>query len=136
MTETADRHVDILLVEDNPGDARLAKEAFRDADLGATLHAVTDGEQALAFVYRRGEFTDAPRPDVVFLDWNLPEVHGERVLSEIKGDPALGDLQVVVLLGSEAEADVILPDEVEPDSFITKPVTAENYETAVRAVTA
>lgn len=134
MIAPIDQSADILLVEDNRGDARLAEEAFKDAQLSNTLHIVTDGKEALDFVYQRGEHTDAPRPSVIFLDWNLPKASGKEVLSEIKSDPSVGEIHVIVLLGSRAEEDIIKPNSYRPNAFIAKPVESADFVTAARSV--
>ena len=131
MTSSSGQPADILLVEDNPGDARLAEEAFKDAGLPNALHVVTDGEEALEFVYQRSEYAECPRPDVVFLDWNLPKVSGEEVLVEIKSNPNLVDIRVIALLGSHVEEDIVEPDSHQPDAFIAKPVEATDFRRAV-----
>lgn len=94
--------VNILLVEDNPGDVRLTKEAFKDGKICNTIHVATDGVEALDFCYQRGEFADAPRPDLVLLDFNLPRTDGDEVLAEIKDDPELKCIPVIVLTTSDS----------------------------------
>lgn len=126
------RPANLLLVEDNPGDVRLIKEAFADANLANTLHTVSDGEAALDFVYQRGEYTDAPQPDLVLLDWNLPRVEGEEVLTEIKNDSDLTHIPVVVLSGSEAQEDVIKSYSSQASAYITKPVEPDAFLDTVR----
>lgn len=120
----------ILLVEDNPGDVRLLREAFRDGQINNQLHTVTDGQAALNFIHRQDEYEDAPRPDTVLLDLNLPRVDGEDVLHEIKHHPELGDVPVIVLSGMDeslvesrdldhdADEDAIIEKPVEPDEFL------------------
>lgn len=127
------RPATLLLVEDNPGDARLVEEAFKDAHLTNTLHVVSDGEAALEFVYQRGEYADATRPDLVLLDWNLPRTSGEEVLTEIKNDTDLAHIPVVVLSGSEAQEDVIQSYAGQANAFITKPVEADAFIDTVRS---
>ena len=99
--------IEILLVEDNPGDARLAMEALKDSKLLNNIHHVVDGEQAIQFLRREGEYQDAPRPDIVLLDLNLPRKDGREVLADIKNDPKLQMIPVVVLTTSEAEQDIV-----------------------------
>jgi CheY-like chemotaxis protein len=119
--------VDILLVEDNPGDVRLTREAFSEIDLDEELHVVNDGEAALQFVHRRGEYADAPGPDLVLLDLNLPKVDGMEVLEEIKGDPDLRHIPVVVLTGSEAREDIAESYDRHTNAYLTKPIDPEEF---------
>lgn len=128
------RPADLLLVEDNPGDVRLVEEAFADASLTNTLHVVGDGEAALDFVHRRGEHADAPRPDLVLLDWGLPKVGGEEVLTEIKDDADLANIPVVVLSGSEAQEDVVRSYSEQANAYITKPVEPDTFIETVRSL--
>ena len=106
-TDSNARSIEILLVEDNPGDARLTIEAMRDAKLSNRLHIVEDGVEAMQFLRREGRFTDAPRPDLILLDLNLPKKDGREVLAEIKSEPLLKRIPVVVLTTSRAEEDVL-----------------------------
>lgn len=114
----------ILLVEDNPGDVRLIKEAFSDGHINNQLHTVTDGQQALDFIYRRGDSEEAPRPDIVLLDLRLPEVDSEDVLHEIKHHPDLEDVPVIILAGMDE--DIIesrdLDHDADEDAVIGKPI--------------
>lgn len=123
----------LLLVEDNPGDARLVKVAFKDANLVNTLYAVSDGEEALDFVYQQGEYADAPQPDLVLLDWDLPRVDGEEVLTEIKDDPDLTHIPVVVLSGSDAQEEVIKSYTCQANAYITKPVEPDKFIETIRS---
>jgi len=124
---------DVLLVEDNPGDVRLTQEAFGEGRVDSTLHVVTDGVEALDFLYRRGEHADAPRPDVVLLDLNLPRKNGGEVLSEINDDAGLSRVPVVILTSSEAEEDVVKSYERHASAYLTKPVDPEEFLEVVRA---
>ncbi|MFD6107524.1 response regulator, partial [Nocardia salmonicida] len=99
--------VDILLVEDDPGDELMTREAFEDNKIGNTLHVVRDGQEALDFIYRTGAHVDAPRPDLILLDLNLPKYDGRQVLEKIKADPELSHIPVVVLTTSAAEEDIL-----------------------------
>lgn len=119
--------IDILLVEDNPGDVRLTREAFTEISLEEELHVVNDGEEALEFVHRRGDHEDAPRPDLVLLDLNLPKVDGMEVLEEIKGDPELRRIPVVVLTGSEAQEDIVESYDRHTNAYLTKPIDPEEF---------
>jgi chemotaxis family two-component system response regulator Rcp1 len=128
------RPIEILLVEDNPADIRLTEEGLKEAKVTNRLHAVMDGNAALDFLYRRGEYRAAPRPDVVFLDLNLPGIDGHAVLKRIKGDLALRTIPVVVLTSSEAEADVVRSYEEHANCFIAKPLDFDGLLRVVRAV--
>ncbi|WP_435127245.1 response regulator [Halobaculum sp. D14] len=125
--------IDILLVEDNPGDVRLTKEAFADAKLANDLHVVTDGEAALEFLFQRGEHADAPRPNLTLLDLNLPKVDGLDVLEEMNDDPALQRIPVVVLTGSEAEEDIVQSYEHHSNAYLTKPIDPDEFVDLVRS---
>ncbi|SFF91769.1 Response regulator receiver domain-containing protein [Halopelagius inordinatus] len=114
--------VDVLLVEDNPGDVRLTREAFDDGKIDNTLHVATDGVEALDFLHRRGEYSDAPRPDVVLLDLNLPRKNGDEVLAEVKDDPDLRRIPVIVLTSSESDEDILHSYEHHANAYLTKPV--------------
>lgn len=119
--------VDILLVEDNPGDVRLTREAFNAGQIDTTLHVVTDGVEALEFLRQHGDYTDAPEPDVVLLDLNLPRKDGDEVLAEIRDDPALKRIPVIVLTSSSAEEDVRKSYELQANAFLTKPVDPAKF---------
>jgi len=115
------RPIEILLVEDNPGDARLTREAFSQGTVRTNMHHARDGEQAIAFVRRQGVYQDAPRPDLVILDLNLPRRGGREVLEDIKTDPALQQIPVIVLTSSQAQEDVLHSYRLHANCFITKP---------------
>jgi len=123
---------DILLVEDNPGDVRLTEEAFKEGQIKNTLHVVNDGVDALDFLRQRGEHADAPRPDIVLLDLNLPRKDGDEVLDEIRDDPELEAIPVVVLTSSEAQEDVVQSYELQANAFLTKPVDPSEFIEVVR----
>ncbi len=116
------RPIQILMVEDNPGDVRLTKEALKDAKVSNTLYVVEDGVAALDFLYRRGEYSDAPRPDLILLDLNLPKKNGREVLGEIKQDEQLKMIPVVILTTSQAEEDVVRAYRLHANCYIVKPV--------------
>ena len=118
--------VDILLVEDNPGDARLTREALAQSAMPSTLYDVRDGEQAMAFLRREGPYASAPRPRLVLLDLNLPRLDGREVLEDMKNDPALRHIPVVVLTSSEAEEDILNCYRLHANCFVTKPVDLED----------
>lgn len=119
--------IDILLVEDNPGDVRLTQEAFKDGMLRNNLHVAMDGEQAMDFLYRRGPFADAPRPDLILLDLNLPRMNGREVLTAIKQDADLKQIPVVVLTTSQDEADITESYRQFASSYIVKPVSMDKF---------
>ena len=124
---------EILLVEDNPGDVRLIEEALKGGKIANTVHPTTDGKEALDFLYQREEFSDSPRPDLILLDLDLPKVNGDEVLSEIKGSPELQDIPVVILTGSEAQADVVKSYELNANAYLVKPVQSEEFIELVRS---
>ena len=124
---------EVLLVEDNPGDVRLTQEAFKESCFDSTLHIATDGVEALDFLHRRGEFTAAPRPDIVLLDLNLPRKDGEEVLEEIRDDSNLQCLPVVILTSSEAEEDVVKSYELRANAYLTKPIDPETFIEVVQS---
>lgn len=134
MNAQGGRLVEILLVEDNPGDVRLTREAMREAKVANTLHSVADGVEALQFLRREGPFADAPRPDIILLDLNLPRKDGREVLSELKADPDLRMIPVVVLTTSRAEEDVIKSYQLYANCYISKPVDLEEFMAVVRAI--
>jgi two-component system, chemotaxis family, response regulator Rcp1 len=119
--------INILLVEDNPGDVRLTVEALKEGRVRNQLSVVSDGVEALAFLRNQGQYSDAPRPDLMLLDLNLPKKDGREVLAEIKADPALRRIPVVVLTTSEAEADVLKSYALHANCYITKPVDLEQF---------
>lgn len=126
--------VEILLVEDNPGDARLAREAWKDAKLLNRLNHVSDGEEALAFLRRQGKYADAPRPALILLDLNLPRKNGREVLSEIKADPELRRVPVVILTSSSAEEDILKTYDLHANCYVTKPVDLDQFSKVAKAI--
>ena len=128
------RPIDILMVEDNPGDVRLTVEALKEGKVRNNFHAVEDGMAALAFLRRQGPYTDAPRPDLILLDLNLPKMNGREVLAEIKEDPELRRIPVVVLTVSKAEQDIIKSYNLHANCYITKPVDFQQFLGVVKAV--
>jgi chemotaxis family two-component system response regulator Rcp1 len=128
------RPVEILLVEDNLGDARLTEEALKEGKVRNNLHHARDGVEAMAFLRREGQYKDAPRPDLVLLDLNLPRKDGREVLAEMKEHPDLRLIPVVVLTTSEAEQDVVRTYELRANCYITKPVDLEKFITIVRSI--
>ena len=125
--------IDILLVEDNPGDVRLTREAFREAHIGNTLHVVTDGAAALDFLRREGEYESAPRPKLVLLDLNLPKVDGLEVLDEVKDDPDLVTVPIIILTSSEAEEDIVRSYELHTNAYLTKPISPDEFLELIRS---
>ncbi|MEF2143830.1 MAG: response regulator [Desulfovibrionaceae bacterium] len=134
MKSTQANPIVILLVEDNEGDARLAREAMRDSKIRNTLHHVRDGEEAMAFMRREGKFADAPRPDLVLLDLNLPRKDGREVLAEIKADESLKRVPVVILTVSSDEEDIFKAYGLHANCFITKPLDFHQFVKVVKSI--
>ena len=128
------RPIEILLVEDNPADARLAQEALKDSKIRNTLNVVSDGLAAMDFIYRRGKYADAPRPDVIFLDLNLPGKDGREILEEIKSDSSLKAIPVVILTSSAAEEDIVRTYASHANCYVTKPVDFEQFNKVVQSL--
>jgi CheY-like chemotaxis protein len=128
------RQIEVLLVEDDPGDVLMTKEAFHDYKLSNQLHVVTDGAEAMEFLRRQGEHADAPRPDLVLLDLNLPRMDGREVLQAIKSDPDLASIPVVILTTSEAEEDVLRSYSLHANAYVTKPVDFDRFIQVVRQI--
>jgi CheY-like chemotaxis protein len=128
------RPIEILLVEDNPGDVRLTIEALRDSKVRNNLQVASDGVQAMAYLRKEGQYADVVRPDLVLLDLNLPRKDGRQVLSEIKTDPDLRTIPVVILTTSQAEQDVLQSYQLQANCYITKPVDLEQFITVVRSI--
>jgi CheY-like chemotaxis protein len=128
--------IEVLLVEDNPGDVRLTREAFKDAKLALNLRVVDDGIEALAFLRREGPYGDASRPDIILLDLNLPKKDGRQVLEEIKSTPEFATIPVVVLTTSSSEEDVMRSYRLHANSYITKPVSLDGFLTVVKSINA
>lgn len=126
--------VDILLVEDNPGDARLTREAMAHNSMPSTIYDVRDGEQALAFLRRQAPFASAPTPQLVLLDLNLPRRDGREVLEDMKRDPALQHIPVVVLTSSEAEEDILRSYRLHANCFVTKPVDLDDLSRVLEGI--
>jgi chemotaxis family two-component system response regulator Rcp1 len=119
--------MEILLVEDNPGDARLAKEALKECRIKNNLHLVGDGEKALDFLYKRGEYNSAPRPDLVILDLNLPKISGHQVLEKIKSENSLKKIPVVILSISQSEKDIEKSYNLNANCHVTKPLDLNEF---------
>ncbi|OGO50315.1 MAG: response regulator [Chloroflexi bacterium RBG_16_68_14] len=128
------RPIEILLVEDNPGDVRLTQEALQENKVWNRLHLAPDGVEALAFLRREGSHADAPRPDVILLDLNLPKKDGREVLAEIKADEGLKTIPVVILTTSKAEEDIIRSYKLHANCYVTKPVNLDQFLRVVKEV--
>jgi two-component system, chemotaxis family, response regulator Rcp1 len=126
--------IEILLVEDNPGDVRLTKEALREGKVYSNLHTVKDGVEAMEFLRKKGKYKDVPRPDIILLDLNLPKKDGREVLEEIKTDGDLKRIPVVVLTTSKAEEDVLRTYNLHANCYVTKPVDLEKFMVVVKTI--
>jgi two-component system, chemotaxis family, response regulator Rcp1 len=127
-------HRVVLLVEDSPGDVRLTQEAFRDADPSIELYVVTDGVEAMAFLRREGIHVNAPRPDFILLDLNLPRMDGREVLAHIKENENLKTIPTVILTTSDAEADIMTSYQLRANCYLSKPVQLEEFEGLVKSI--
>ena len=128
------RQIEILLVEDNQADIRLTTEVLKDAKLRNTIHVARDGIEALEFLRRQGKFSGFPEPDLVLLDLNLPRLNGREVLREIKSDPEMKRIPVVILTTSDAEQDILKSYELHANCYITKPVDLEQFSKVVQYI--
>jgi CheY-like chemotaxis protein len=126
--------ITVLLVEDDPGDVLMTREALNEAKVLHELHVTENGEAALDFLHRQGPYGDAPRPDLIFLDLNLPRIDGREVLARLKADPELRSIPVVVLTTSDAEEDVLRSYDLHANAYVTKPVDFTGFLAAVRQV--
>lgn len=126
--------IDILLVEDDPGDELMTREAFEDNKIGNTLHVAHDGQEALDFLYKQGEHAGAPQPDLILLDLNLPRYDGRQVLERIKADPELAHIPVVVLTTSAAEEDILRSYKLHANAYVTKPVDLDQFVSAIKHI--
>ncbi|MBU1244795.1 response regulator [Myxococcota bacterium] len=133
-TKNVGEMIDILLVEDNEGDARLAKEAMRESKIRNTLHHVLDGEEAMAFLRKEGKYANVPRPDLILLDLNLPRKDGREVLAEVKSDENLRRIPVVILTVSNAEEDILKTYNLHANCYITKPIDLDQFIKVVRSI--
>jgi CheY-like chemotaxis protein len=130
----ATRAIDILLVEDDPGDELITREAFEHNKLQNRLHVARDGEEGLNYLYQRGPYQDAPRPDLILLDLNLPKYDGRHLLEKIKSDPDLSRIPVIVLTTSSAEEDIVRSYKLHANAYVTKPVDLDQFINAVRQI--
>jgi two-component system, chemotaxis family, response regulator Rcp1 len=126
--------IDVLLVEDSPGDVRLTQEAFREANGAIRLHVATDGVEAMTFLRREGVQANAPRPDLILLDLNLPRMDGREVLAHIKEDEGLKTIPTVILTTSVAEADILMSYELQANCYLSKPVQLPAFEALVKSI--
>ncbi|MGD0427204.1 MAG: response regulator [Candidatus Acidiferrales bacterium] len=126
--------IEVLLVEDSPGDVRLTQEAFREANPAIHLHVATDGVEAMAFLKREGTHARAPRPDLILLDLNLPRMDGREVLAHIKDDAALKTIPTVILTTSDAEADIVKSYQLQANCYLSKPVQLDAFESLVGSI--
>ena len=136
MTADGRSPIDILLVEDNPGDERLTREALKEGKVYSNLHWVKDGVEAMEFLRRSGKHQGAPRPDIILLDLNLPKKDGREVLQDIKNDAELKRIPVVVLTTSKAEEDVLRTYNLHANCYVTKPVDLEKFIVVVKSIDA
>jgi CheY-like chemotaxis protein len=134
MTESPAGMIDVLLVEDDQGDVLMTREAFAHHDIRNELHVAVDGEQALRFLHREGEYEHAPRPGLILLDLNLPRRDGREVLAEIKADPDLRTIPVVVLTTSEAEEDILRSYSLHANAYVSKPVDFDRFVEVIRRI--
>lgn len=128
------RPIEVLLVEDNPGDVRLTREALKEGKVRNNLHVAPDGVEALAFLRREGKHEGATRPDLILLDLNLPRKGGREVLEEIKADPSLRSIPVVILSSSQAEQDILRAYDLHANCYVTKPVDLDQFITVVKSI--
>jgi CheY-like chemotaxis protein len=134
VTKSLSRHIEILLVEDSPADVLLTREAFEQNKILNTLYVAEDGVQAMDFLYKRGAYASVPRPDLILLDLNLPRKNGREVLAEIKADPDLKKIPIVVLTTSSAEEDVLRAYDLNANCYVVKPVGFDNFMEAVQSI--
>lgn len=132
--DSSGRSANFLLVEDNPGDVRLTQEALKSHKVQNNLHVVNDGEEAMAFLRKQGRYQDAPRPDIILLDLNLPRKDGREVLAEIKSDMSLKTIPVVIISSSEAEQDIIKSYDLNANCYVTKPVNFDQFIKVVQSI--
>jgi CheY-like chemotaxis protein len=128
------QNVEVLLVEDDAGDELMTREAFEENRIGNRLHVARDGEEALDFLYQRGDHTEAPKVDLVLLDLNLPKYDGRQVLEQIRSDPELTHMPVVVLTTSSSEEDILRSYKLHANAYVTKPVDVYQFVAAVRQI--
>ncbi|MBC8252864.1 MAG: response regulator [Ardenticatenia bacterium] len=132
--EAIGKPVQILLADDNPADVRLTVEALKEGKVRNKLHVVQDGVEAMAFLRQQGKYSDAPRPDVILLDLNMPKKDGREVLAEVKADPDLRRIPVVILTVSQAEEDIVKTYDLHANCYITKPVDLDQFLKVVKSI--
>jgi CheY-like chemotaxis protein len=125
--------IEVLLVEDNPGDVRLIQEVFRDANMSIHLHVASDGVEAMAFLKCKGAPAHAPRPDIILLDLNLPKMDGREVLAHIKADGSLKMIPTIILTTSESEVDIVKSYQLQANCYLTKPTQLDAFESVVKS---
>jgi CheY-like chemotaxis protein len=128
------RPVEVLLVEDSPGDVRLTQEAFRETNRSIRIHVAVDGVEAMAFLRNEGDYVNAPRPDFILLDLNIPKMDGREVLANIKKDERLMTIPTIILTTSDAESDIIKSYQLQANCYLTKPVQFEEFESVVKSI--
>ena len=126
--------IEVLLVEDSPGDIRLTQEAFRDANQEIRLHIAIDGVDAMAFLQKKGAHAKAPRPDIILLDLNLPKMDGREVLAQLKDDGSLCLIPIVILTTSDSEADIVKSYQLKANCYLSKPVQLDEFESLVKSI--
>jgi chemotaxis family two-component system response regulator Rcp1 len=126
--------LEVLLIEDSPGDVRLTREAFREAGTAVNLHVVMDGVEAMAFLRQQGAHAASPRPDIILLDLNLPRMDGREVLAHIKEDDGLKTIPTVILTTSDAEADIVRSYELHANCYLNKPVQLDEFDALVKSI--
>ena len=134
VTKSLPKHIEILLIEDSPADILLTREAFEESRILNTLHVAEDGVAAMDFLHKRGAYAAAPRPDLILLDLNLPRKNGREVLAEIKADPDLKKIPIVVLTTSNAEEDVLKAYDLNANCYVVKPVGFDNFMEAMQSI--
>ena len=134
FTKSLPKHIEILLVEDSPADVLLTREAFEQNKILNSLHVAEDGVQAMDFLHKRGAYASAPRPDLILLDLNLPRKNGREVLAEIKTDPELRKIPIVVLTTSSAEEDILKAYDLNANCYVVKPVGFDNFMEAMQSI--
>jgi two-component system, chemotaxis family, response regulator Rcp1 len=134
VTKSFPKHIEILLIEDSPADILLTREAFEESRIFNTIHVVEDGVQAMDFLNKQCDYASAPRPDLILLDLNLPRKNGREVLAEIKADPDLRKIPIVVLTTSNAEEDILKAYDLNANCYVVKPVGFDNFMRAVQSI--
>ena len=132
--QTAERPIEILIVDDNPGDVRLTVEALKDGRVQNRLHTAKDGMEAIAFLRRKGKYSNAPLPDLILLDLNMPRMNGSQLLAEIKEDPALKQIPVVILTGSREREDIVKTYNLHADCYVNKSIDLEQFIKTVKSI--